>query len=147
MNFSFGNTVLGKTVIGLILASFLWIGAFGLMCHMGKMENSGMMNSCLFNPQESMCTMDFSEVVALWQGMFAGLQQDLEIVGSLLMLVVCAFVAVIILSCNFLYEFSERLFSRWRLYLKQYFNIQFFSALREAFSQGILNPKVFELAV
>lgn len=141
MRFSFGDTSFGKIVLALVTVSFLWLGAFGLTCRMGEMTNESAMNTCLFNIKESICTMNFSEIVSLWQGMFAGLQQDLEITSLFLCMIAVA--AVCLLNLLLLYGFSEHIFSRWRLYLKKNSYFYFFNSLREAFSQGIINPKIY----
>jgi hypothetical protein len=130
----------------LAMVSFLWISMFSLFYHTSDMGSDGMASSCLFGGEKvSLCTMSFSEIISLWQGSFVGLAQETGSLSSVLLLIILA-VAIVFVR-NLLYEFSERIFSRRILYIKQHFQINFFNYLKEAFSQGTLNPKVYELAI
>jgi len=131
-----------KILFAITTISFLWFGTFGLMHYMSEMKcNIVGGNGCLFNDQTQVCTMNFSEHMALWQGMFMSLPQNTALLDMLTLALVL--VAVIAFWHNPLTELSERVVSRWRLYIKQNPQIRLFNSLVEKFSQGILNPKIF----
>ncbi len=131
-----------KILFAITAISFLWLGTFGLLHHMSEMRPDNAVGSgCLFNGQTEVCTMNFSEHIALWEGMIRTLPQE---IGALSLLALALlFVAVIVFWQNNLFEFSERIASRWRLYIKQNPQIRLFNSIIEQFSQGILNPKIF----
>ncbi|MBI5401245.1 hypothetical protein HZB05_00215 [Candidatus Wolfebacteria bacterium] len=146
MEFLSSNKTLVKIIFLLTAISFLWLGTFGLLHHMSEMKpDSAIDTGCLFNGQTEVCTMNFLEHIAIWQGMTTTLPQE---VGLLILLVLAVlFVAVVAFWQNPLFEFFERIASRWRLYIKQNSQIYLFNSLTEEFSQGILNPKIYASAI
>ncbi|OGN10768.1 MAG: hypothetical protein A3J46_01965 [Candidatus Yanofskybacteria bacterium RIFCSPHIGHO2_02_FULL_41_11] len=131
-----------KILFAITAISFLWFGTFDSMHHMSEMKPDMAGGSgCLFNGQTEVCTMNFFEHMALWQGMFTSLPQNTALLDLLILALVL--VAVIAFWHNPLMEFSERVASRWRLYIKQNPQIRLFNSLIEEFFQGILNPKIF----
>lgn len=145
MIFTLANKKIIKILFALTAISFLWLGTFGLLHHMGEMRPGNATSSgCLFNGQAEVCTMDFSEHIALWQGMMTSLPQNMGLVDLLILALVL--VAVVAFWRSPLFEFSERVSSRWRLYIKQNPQIRLFNSFIEQFSQGILNPKIFASA-
>lgn len=140
---------LTRFFFGLTLLAFIFVALFGLSHGMAGMEKrgDGTMGGCLFNGQAEVCTMNFSEHIAIWEGMFTSLPQNTGLVDLLiLVLAIVLAVAVIAVWQKNLFEFSERVSSRWRLYIKQNPQIRLFNSLIEEFSQGILNPKIFASA-
>lgn len=139
------NKKIVKILFALTAISFLWFGTFGLLHHMSEMKPDMAGGSgCLFNGQTEVCTMNFSEHMALWQGMFTSLPQEVGVLSLLALALLL--VAVIAIWQKPLTEFSELVASRWRLYIKQNPHIRLFNSIIEQFSQGILNPKIFASA-
>lgn len=140
------NKKIVRFFFGLALIAFIFVALFGLSHGMAGMEkrSDGTMGGCLFNGQTEVCTMNFSEHIALWEGMMTTLPQE---VGVLSLLVLALLLVVIVTFWqDSLFEFSERVASRWRLYVKQNPHAHLFNSLIEEFSQGILNPKIFASA-
>lgn len=128
----------------IITAAILWFGTFGLLYHMNDMEADGHVSGCLFDGPTEVCAMNYSEHIATWQNMFTSLPQNISLINLLVLTVLS--IALLISWRNILKLF-ESITSRWRLYIKLYPQINFFNFLREAFSQGILNPKIYERAI
>ncbi|KKQ76788.1 MAG: hypothetical protein UT61_C0011G0019 [Candidatus Woesebacteria bacterium GW2011_GWA1_39_8] len=130
-----------KIVFLLSVAALLWFGTFGLMYHMSEMKQDAQMSGCLFDGQSEICTMNFSEHLSSWQSAFTSLPTN----TVLLSLLALATFSLLIMAFwrDPLFEFYERAVYRWKLYIKHFSQIQIFNSLREAFSQGILNPKIY----
>lgn len=141
MNFALANKKFVNIVFILIAISFLWFGTFGLLQHMVEMKSDSIMNGCLFNGQTEVCAMNFSEHITTWQSMLTSLPQDVGLLAMLILAVIS--ITIIFFWRNFISEISESITSRSKLYIKQFSQIQVFNSLREAFSQGILNPKIY----
>ena len=86
--------------------------------------------------------MTFSEHIAHWQAMFTTTAPQKALTFALLLLLVVVFITVAILKRNLLL-LSSYYATRWRLYIRQNPNLSLFSPLKEAFSSGILHPKIF----
>ncbi|MEK7117138.1 MAG: hypothetical protein AAB837_03180 [Patescibacteria group bacterium] len=131
-----------KIIFALIAVSFLWFGTFGLLIHMNEMKQDGHMSGCLFDGQSEICAMNFSEHISSWQSAFTTLPPSNMLLNLLALAVFSIFVAVF--WRNPLFEFFERAHLRWKFYIKRNSELNFFNPLREAFSQGILNPKIYD---
>lgn len=129
-------------VLGLI--AFLSVAFFGASHSMIGMEkrDDGTMGGCLFTGMEEICKMSFTEHLSKWQTMFTATIPQKALAFVLLLLLAVVFVAVAIFKCNLLLLFSYYT-TRWRLYIKHNPELSLFNPLREAFSQGILNPKIY----
>jgi len=130
------------------ISAFLAIGVFGMSYSSDmKMKDDGQMSGCIFDGRAEICLMTFAEHLSRWQGMFTAIPQKADLLVLLFALISAIGVLVFsILKQNqllLLKYFSDR----WRLYLKQNPHIPFFDPLREAFSQGILNPKIYASAI
>ena len=132
-----------RFLLGLILIAFLSVTFFGMSQAMMGMEkrSDGTMSGCMFSGT-AICKMTFSEHLASWQGMFTATNPQKVIALTLLALLAVMFVAVIILKKNLFLLFSYYA-TRWRLFRKQNPHLSLFNPLREAFSKGILNPKIY----
>ncbi len=145
MNFIFKNKNFGKVLLIISAVFFLWISSFGLLYDMNQMGVDGSKNSCIFSVSSDSCAMNISEHITLWQGMTLSLPQNIiGIVGALLLLVTLALVSTF--WRNSLYLFSPHIFSRFKLYIKQHPQMKLFNYLKEIFSSGILNKKIYKLA-
>lgn len=132
-----------RFLLGFALIAFLLVAFFGASQSMGmEMKDDGTMGGCLFTGMEEICTMKFEEHLAQWQSMFTTTAPQKALAIALLLLLVVVFVAVAILKRNLLLLFSYYT-TRWRLYIRHNPELSFFNPLKEAFSQGILNPKIY----
>ncbi len=133
-----------RFILGFALIAFLSAAFFSMSQKMMGMEKQadGKMGGCLFSGKAEICTMTFSEHFAHWQAMFTTVAPQKALALALLLLLAVVFVAVGIFKRNLLLLFSYHV-TRWRLYIKQNPNLSLFNPLREAFSQGILNPKIY----
>lgn len=111
---------------------------------MGMEMTDGQMSSCPFTAgQETICQMDITEHIAQWQQAFVGIPAK----GDTLALAVLLFVVALIpfvklhLQLEKLTELAARLF----IYYKTQF-VKIFDPLLIAFSDGILNPRIYEQA-
>lgn len=146
MYFTFAYKNFGKILFALTAISFLWIGTFGLLQYINGMESGGMMGDCPFTGQMGLCTMNFSTHIEIWQNLLTVLPQNIVLLNMLILAAI--FVAVIVFwQKNNLFKFSERVVFRWKLYVKQHPQVYLFNSLREEFSQGILNPKIYASAI
>lgn len=143
MDFSLISKNLGKIVLILTMISFAWFGTFGLFYHVMEMGSDQMMDDgCLFNGQVEMCTMNFSEHLALWRETITSLPQSVGLWSTLILAIISA--VMVVLWRYSLFDFFKRAVSRWKLYLRKYPHLLLFNYLREIFSRGILNSKIYE---
>ncbi len=130
----FGRIINFKGVLALLLGSLLLVGSLGIS-HMGmSMDMEGNMTDCPFMPGVSICTMTPLEMIGASQSFLSNvtLNQD-----QFLLLV-----SVILILSVFPKFFSPpRPALRYRISKKKL--VSRFNFLEEAFSDGILNPKLF----
>ncbi len=103
-------------------------------------RSNGTMSGCVFTGKTKNCTMTIAGHTSKWQGMFTTTAPQKLLDFALLILLAVSFIAVAILKRNLLLQFSLYT-TRWRLYIRQHPSL--FNLLQEAFSQGILNPKIY----
>ncbi len=125
-----------RFLLGFALIAFLSVTFLGMPQMMMGMEkrSDGTMSGCMFSGKAEVCAMTFAEHLANWQAMFTTTAPQKMLAFVSLLLLVVVFVAL------FLFSYYT---TRWRLYIKQNPNLSLFNPLREAFSQGILNPKIY----
>ena len=132
-----------RFLLGLALIAFLSVAFFGASQTMAmEKQSDGTMGGCLFTGMEEICKMSFTEHLTQWQSMFTTTVTQNAFTVILLLLLAVVFVTVGIFKRNLLLLSSYHA-TRWRLYIKQNPNLSLFNPLREAFSQGILNPKIY----
>lgn len=128
-----------KIIVAAALLVFLIFGTAGAM-HFGmNMGADGNMAPCPFSGEGAICTMNPLEHIAAWQSAFTTTVQNERDLTLLLVGLVLLFTA----------GFWRQLFTkrdlrtlqRWHSVLREEFNI--LDPLQEAFSSGILHPKVF----
>lgn len=134
-----------KTFLIFSLLAFVTLSTFGLG-HMSGMEanKDGNMEGCIFTGKTMLCEMGIVEHISLWQSMFTAMPQESLMLLALLILLV----AVIFVTKNILVPprlFSSEALTK-QLYLKEHPDLPLFNPLKEAFSQGILNPKIYNFA-
>lgn len=141
----FLHKILTKTIFAIVAAAFLLFSLFGVVISIGSMKinSDGVMTHCLLMNHTPMYPMSFTEHINLWQTMFSSLLPSV----SLMNILILALSLVLTQAFNNLSILSlEFLLIQYRIYLKQHPHISLFNFLKEAFSQGILNPKIYELS-
>jgi hypothetical protein len=141
MNSGVLNIKFAKIIILLATIPFVWLGAFGLIRHAGEMKSGMTTSGCLFDGGQEICAMNIGEHVAIWQNMFTSIPQTADFLQ--LVLIALAIIAVVFIYRNTVFQFLERLVMRSRQYLLSSQPIHFFDSLREAFSRGIINSKIY----
>ncbi len=118
-------------VIGLVLA-FTLISLFGLWNHYNtEMNSTETVNACPFVGQP--CDMNMTEHIAMWQNFFTA--PDISYLTFLLLL---AIFMVSFLATPKIPKLTLKISE----YIKYSF-VNLFNYLTQAFSQGILNPKIY----
>lgn len=140
----FVSSKLATTLYVITAITFLWFALFGLIYHMGGVMATDAAEGCLFGGETRVCTMTFSKHISLWRGVITSLPERIGLFAIFALLV--PLISFASFAKGSLGEFFRRIALRWRLYRKQNPHIKLFDFLREAFSRGILNPKVFNLA-
>ena len=119
------------------------VGALGLFNFGMTMGADGHMSGCPFMGTTAVCQMTPLEHISAWQNMFtATVTQNSDQFIILMSLFGLTFIAIAALrlmfdSCVALLE------SRQKLYAKRLPAFSLTNPLQEAFSQGILNPKLY----
>lgn len=129
-------------VVMIILAALLGSFFVFLFTDFGMMMNpDGSMGDCPFNPDGSICTMNFREHMNIWQTMFTAVPQKMTIASFILLALWFSFAALIFK--NFLLKYSRLLFYDYRLYIKQYSYISLVDPVKRAIYKGRITPKIF----
>ena len=128
-------------LLGLAFIAFLWVAFLGMSWTiMGmEMDKNGQMGGCPFLGFTAVCKMSPLEHIVSWQKMFTALPlKNISILTTLLLLAIFSvFFLQDLWSKNSLQAISihsQRF--RYGIYVIRH-------KLKEAFSNGILNPKVF----
>ena len=123
--------------LALVLMPFLWMALFGLS-QMSANMNGEMINCPFSDHSMSICKMNPLEHIQEWQSMFTTLPvKDAVSFISLLLVII----ALTTLSFWNRFSIPDIRYLHTRLLYKKNFHIP--NPLEEAFSQGILNPKLF----
>lgn len=131
------NTFLLVTLFVFIAGGFLGMSHFGM-----NMSGDGVTAShCLIPMVGEDCQMSLSEHIAEWQNMFAAIHVSIISIATILVSL------AIFLVSYFLYKFVPKTFPRqssFFILFKPYFRrpVPIFDQLQEAYSNGILNPKL-----
>ncbi len=132
-----------KYVAILGLLAFLAVGVFAAAHIMEMpMNEHGVMTGCWFTGMAGPCPMTLSEHVASWHSLFTSVPTTSDTL-SLVVLVLAVLLVVPRWFERYRRWVAARLALLPRLYLKYHPNLTLATSLREAFSQGILNPKVY----
>ncbi len=126
-----------KFLFSLATLTFLMVGSLGIM-HMGMgMSPEGQMSDCPFSLDTSVCTMSPLEHIGAVQSFFTSLPQQNNTFAYFLLFILAAATLVTFL----LISTSPPKLAYKRPIDREY--IPLHSSLQEAFSRGILNPKIF----
>lgn len=110
-------------------------------------RSDGTMNGCLFDSWAKICNMSFSEHLSRLEGMFTAIPSKTSLLILLFMLISAIGAFAVSASRQHPLFSLKHLSARWRFYRKQNPQVALFDPLREAFSQGILNPRIYNSAV
>lgn len=136
----FANFLLISGMAAFFVAAILNIGS------QMPIKADGTMGGCLFNGQAELCTMGFGQHFAQWQNMFTATPSK-----TMTLSLVLAVIGLFILASAFLKRHLiwavERMAALQKLYLIHQRSLSLFNPLREVFSQGILNPEIYNSAV
>lgn len=129
-------------VVWIILVSVLFAFVFGVMSM--QVDKDGNMTTCPFMNEASLCEMGTFEHISTFQALF------IFTPGKIISIFLIS-IALLVLS---LFAFAWhwlKLFAEKTKILKDYFARNFYTPLllspvRRALSQGIIHPKIYELA-
>jgi hypothetical protein len=127
-----------KGVVAFAIMAFFAVGILGLTYGM-PMDSSGQMSNCPFLGVTALCKMNPLAHMAAWQNMFAAVPS--KTAGALAALFLLALFAVALLR-----DFWNIKELKLVPVVSQRFREKIFvvsSSLQEAFSSGILHPKIF----
>lgn len=124
-----------KKAFVLFLAFLLLAGSFGLSHATMNMDMEGNMTDCPFMPGVSICTMTPMEMIAASQSLLS----DVTLAQDPFLLLLLAGVLILTVFPSFLSPPRSRI--RYRIPKRGL--VARFDFLEEAFSDGILNPKLF----
>ena len=131
-----------KRILVLVLViAVLAIGIWGAVST-GTMMHDGNMQNCPYVGVATLCNMTTLEHFAAWQAMFSAIPANA--VSVFLLLTLLAFVLSVHNVERLPFKEQLNLLAvRQRLYTRHSLAFAYASPLQEAFSRGILNPKVF----
>ena len=131
-----------ENLIFFTLTSFIFMSILGI--GVGMEMKDGQMSSCPFTAgQEAMCQMNITEHIAQWQQAFLGIPTK----GDFLALAVLLFAVALIPFAKQFFQLKKLTESAARLFAYHKANLaKVFDPLLTAFSDGILNPKIYEPA-
>lgn len=124
----------------ILVLGILYILSFGILMGM-ETDRHGDMATCPLTVASSLCRMNFSEHLSMWQSMFTATLDN----GTLL-LIVGLLVLAIALAFKSLDTYQDQKFKSYQFYSYKHQKNLVFNKFLELFSQGILNPKIYSLA-
>lgn len=128
--------------VALVLSAFLATNVMGLAFHAPgmPMNERGEMAGCIFVTQAAICQMNVLEHLNLWQNLFTAIPQK----AATVLLMILTLAAIIFSRARRrLRLFNARLAQSQRFHLFHQTAIRALDYLHEAFSQGILHPKIY----
>ncbi|MDP3794860.1 MAG: hypothetical protein Q8R13_02955 [bacterium] len=136
------HSKLSLNLIIFVLASFAFMSLFGV--NMGMEARDGQMSFCPFMANEvSICQMSVTEHISQWQRAFLGVPSKTNFLAFALILAAAVLItfAKSLFQPKKLTELAARLFAYHKEHL-----VRVFDPLLIAFSDGILNPRIYEPA-
>lgn len=134
----------GRLLLLVGLVAFLWTAFFGVSHSALGMEaqSNGAMSGCIFDGKAETCTMSISQHLSSWQGLLTATAPEKAHALTLLALLAVAFGAVLVVHRHIASLLNYYAY-QWKVFLKHNSLLVIFNPLQEAFSQGILNPKLY----
>lgn len=134
---------LSENLIIFVLASFAFTSILGI--GMSMEIKDGRMSSCPFvADQATMCQMSVTEHITQWQQAFLGIPSKTSFLALSVVFLIAILVSLIKPSSQ-LKKLIASIMARFLAYYRVDF-IKAFDPLLVAFSDGILNPKIYEPA-
>lgn len=130
---------LSENLVIFVLASFAFVSILGV--GIGMEMTDSQMSSCPFmTGQATMCQMSITEHITQWQEAFLGIPTKTNLLALAMLLLAVVVIPFVKPFSQFekLTELAARLFT----YHKVHF-VKIFDPLLLAFSDGILNPKIY----
>lgn len=115
-------------IMGIVALVFITFFGMTISSSGMQMNEKGQMPGCLFNGYLEICTITFSEYIQKWQNVFTALPSKMTYLAFALLLAGLTFIGSFI--------------GRKICYIHNR-GFQIFNFLKEAFSRGILNPKIY----
>jgi len=137
---SLGRNV--HSIAFLVLAAFIIVNLFGAAHSLGmERDAQGNMSGCFFTGT-AICTMTPLEHFAAWQSMFTAATAKAS--NAILLLLLASALFAAFQTMRALFDATiDFLAARQKLYLKYSFAYSHLNPIQEAFSQGILHPKIY----
>lgn len=124
-----------RLVFILTTLAFIFVGILGLTHFMGMhVANGGMITNC--RASYALPCSNIYQHISIWQRTFTAIPS--EMISSLLLLVI-VFASLLVQEFYSHHKNAHPL----KFYLKENPNLPLFDYLKQIFSAGILNPKVF----
>lgn len=132
------NQLFIATLLLLFVAAMLL--SFAFMDFMMATNSDGSMSSCPFRMNGSLCNMDFQEHLTLTKLAFTALPQKVNLVY--IVYLAAAFIITLSISQHWVQAYIKFLYLRQLRYAKST-AVSIVIPIQEAFSRGIINPKIF----
>lgn len=140
MNFYSGQQNIAKPLLIIAFLVFFFVGLLGLS-HFSMINPYWQMTNCPLMGMPVLCQMNPLQHIAAWQSVFTALPNHNNVLATLLLLLTFAFG----IFAGYFYRNTDlvgTLQSGPRFIYQKKF-LTFVSSLQEAFSSGILHPKIF----
>ena len=129
-----------------VVLTTIWILLFGFFCagmfHTMSVDTHTLSSTTISELSMSgCCGMSLSGHLDVWKSTFPSTTRDLD--GLLLILALTLVVALVLWKPPTQIFSSDALYIRFRSYIRHHPNLKTFNALQLAFSNGILNPKLY----
>ena len=138
---NFGKSTYIQAFFGILLAFFFLTSYFGAVTTDMPMNPDGTMSGCAMPGMATLCQMNPLEHIATWQNMFTAIPSQNDIFTLLLALFALVLGALFLRSHRSTAPPKTLVPQFQFLYYKRH--IPIVSPLQEAFSNGILHPKIF----
>lgn len=139
MNFRRGTYK--RAFFAALFVLFFLTSYFGAVTIDMPMDSDGTMSGCAMPGMATLCQMNPLEHIGMWQSMFTAMPNQNDIFAILLILLSFALAAALIHSHRSHAPPKAPILSSSFTYYKRY--VPIVSPLQEAFSNGILHPKIF----
>ena len=131
-----------STFVILILLLFVGISVWGLGMSMMTDAQGHMSNCPLMNGSQSICTMNVFDHLANWQNLFVTVAPTAFNLSLILLISLTLILSAFVIYSPSIRENQSQSFSNFHAEFSAFFN-----PLRIAFSNGILHPKIYDIAV
>lgn len=132
-----------KVLLAFGFLTFISVSVFGPWHSFGMETNqNGEMEGCIFTGKTMFCKMNIVEHIALWQHQFTTTPARLTILLALLILLAI----VSIVAAFGLHRLKRQNAIAQKFYIFQHHDLPLSNPLTQAFSDGILHPRIYSSA-